>query len=122
MCSSRFQVDDTTEIKNIYLLALKAVRSIVHVLEEETDTESLYSLLESEIPIDLGMWAKLPAITSLKVSILELLDNDELPSLQDLYYTYRYFKSPYYLLFRSLCHFFFYIITCFTCFKLFMHF
>lgn len=127
MCFRLVQVDDASEIKKIYALAIDAVRSIINLLGSETDMDDLYNLLETKLPVDIGMWAKLPTITTLKVSLFDLLRNRELPTLTDLYYTYRYFKRSYSfdVQFRSFflffCHiyiycvFFMFFIT-FSCF------
>ncbi|XP_032678528.1 apolipophorins [Odontomachus brunneus] len=82
------KVDDTNEIKKIYLLAIEALRSIIHVLETETNTDNLYEMLQTKLPVDIGMMAKIPTITSLKVSLLERLRNKEFPTLEDLYYDF----------------------------------
>lgn len=90
------QVDDANEIKKIYSLAISALGSIIKHLESETDVDNLYNFLETKLPIDIGILTKLPTITTVKVSLLELLRNKELPTLADLYHTYRYYECPYF--------------------------
>ncbi|KAM0732090.1 Apolipophorin [Formica fusca] len=84
------KVDDANEIKKIYQRALDAIASLVKLLESSDVLEQLVnSLLEANLPVQLETLTKLPVITSVKVSLINLLRNNELPSLADLYYAYR---------------------------------
>lgn len=85
------QVDDANEIKKIYQRALDAIASLIKLLESSDILDQLVnSLLEANLPVQLESLIKLPVITSVKVSLINLLRNNELPSLADLYYAYRY--------------------------------
>nr|XP_012225513.1 PREDICTED: apolipophorins [Linepithema humile] len=84
------QVNDAEEIKTIYGLAIDAATSVVKLLESNNVLDKLVeSLLDTNVPIELEAFTSLPTITTIKVSLLSLLHNNELPSLADLYYTYR---------------------------------
>lgn len=86
------QVNDSDEIKKIYLFAIEAFKSIVNLLKTEANVENLSHVFESTLPVNFGTWTKFPTIGTLKVSLFNLLRNNELPSLKNLYYTYRYFS------------------------------
>lgn len=84
------KVDDANEIKKIYQRALDAIASLVKLLESSDVWDQLVdNLFEANLPVQFETLAKLPVITSVKVSLINLLRNNELPSLADLYYTYR---------------------------------
>lgn len=92
------QVNDADEIKKIYGLAIDAVASLVKLLESNNVLDKFVeSLFETNVPVELEAFTSLPTISTIKVSLLSLLRNNELPSLADLYYTYRYFKLPFLL-------------------------
>lgn len=65
---------------------------MIDLVGSPSNMDYLYTLLEARLPVDLSMWAKLPAISTLKISIFNLLRNNELPTPVDLYYAYRYFQ------------------------------
>ncbi|KAL6440757.1 hypothetical protein ACFW04_003301 [Cataglyphis niger] len=84
------KVDDANEIKKIYQRALDAIASLIKLLESSDMLDQLVnSLLEANLPVQLESLTKLPVITSVKVSLINLIRNNELPSLADLYYAYR---------------------------------
>ncbi|XP_011144506.2 apolipophorins [Harpegnathos saltator] len=91
--AKREKVDDPAEVRKIYNLLVDALQSIVKLLESEIHTNNLYNLLETEFPFNIGMM-KLPEITALRVSLLNLLRSNELPTLKDIYYTYRPNVNP----------------------------
>ncbi|XP_014488121.1 PREDICTED: apolipophorins [Dinoponera quadriceps] len=82
------KVDDIHEIKKIYTLGVDAIQSLATLLGSEENMDNLFDLLIAGL-IDIDSLTNLPAITTLKVSFFELLNNRELPTLADLYYTYR---------------------------------
>ncbi|KAL6267909.1 hypothetical protein P5V15_000977, partial [Pogonomyrmex californicus] len=84
------KVDDTSEIKKIYDYALNAIASLIKLLETSGTLDNLMgSLFDTHLPVELEMLMKLPAVTSFKMSLINLIRNNELPSALDLYYTYR---------------------------------
>lgn len=105
MLSSLAQVDNTNEIKKIYDLAIDAIASIIKLLESNGNLDNvLDNLFETHIPTEFEMLTKWPQVTSFKVSLLNLIRNNELPSPLDVYYTYRSLFLP------SLSNFRFYFI------------
>ncbi|XP_011166991.1 apolipophorins [Solenopsis invicta] len=88
------KVDDNHEIKKIYDYTIDAVASLVKLIGSSDTVHNLVEeLFEAQLPVEFEMLAKLPAITSFKVSLLDQIRNNELPSLTDLFYTY--FFVPY---------------------------
>ncbi|XP_019888404.1 apolipophorins [Ooceraea biroi] len=84
------KVDDNNEIKKIYHDALDAIASIIKLLESSGTLDSLMeSVMDIHLPFELGTLAKLPGISMPQISLINLLQNNELPTLADLYYTYR---------------------------------
>lgn len=83
------QVDDVTEIRNIYTHTIIAVQSIIKLLHPQVTLENLFNYFEARVPADFSFLRKLPGISTLRISILNLLRNNELPTPMDLYYTYR---------------------------------
>ncbi|XP_072754262.1 apolipophorins [Anoplolepis gracilipes] len=84
------KVDDVNEIKKIYQRALDAIASLIKLIDSsDVLDELLNSLFEANLPVQFETLTKLPVITSVKISLINLLRNNELPSLADLYYTYR---------------------------------
>ncbi|XP_012523598.1 apolipophorins [Monomorium pharaonis] len=84
------KVDDTNEIKKIYDRTVDAIASLIKLVESSNTLDSLIDdLFDARLPIELEMFARLPAITSFKVSLLDLMRNNELPSPVDAFYTYR---------------------------------
>lgn len=69
----------------------EAIASIIKLLESSDNLDQLINdLFKAQLPIQFEMFAKLPEITSFKVSLINLLRNNELPSPMDLYYAYRF--------------------------------
>jgi hypothetical protein len=94
LCIRSVQVDDNKEAKKIYHHALDAIASIIKLLESNDILDNLMdNAFDIRLPLDLGALTKLPEIGIPKISLLNLLQNNELPTLAEFYYTYRYFKS-----------------------------
>jgi len=92
-CIRSVQVDDNKEVKKIYHHALDAIASIIKLLESSDILDSLMdNAFDIRLPLELGTLTKLPGIGIPKISLLNLLQNNELPTLAEFYYTYRYFK------------------------------
>lgn len=84
------KVDDVNEIKKIYQRTLDAIASLIKLLQSSDIWDELIeSLFKSNLSVQFETLTKLPVITSLKVSLIDMLRNNEFPSLSDLYYTYR---------------------------------
>ncbi|KAG5308105.1 APLP protein, partial [Acromyrmex insinuator] len=84
------KVDNSSEIKKIYNHVLDATASLIKLLQSSSSLDSLIDdLFNAHLPAEFEMLSKLPVITSFKVSLVNLIRNNELPSLMDLYYTYR---------------------------------
>lgn len=78
---------------------LDAVASLVKLLESNDALDNLINdLFTAHLPIEFETLSQWPVITSFKASFINLLRNNELPSLTDFYYTYRFllFYLPYY--------------------------
>lgn len=90
-------------MKKIYALAINAVRSVIELLKAQADVENLSELFDADLPVDFETWLKLPTFATLKVSLFNLIRNNELPTLMDMYYTYRYSHA----LLHSRCFFLF---------------
>lgn len=91
MLSFHAQVDDSNEIKKLYDYAIDAIASVIKLVESSSTLDRVIDeLFKLNLPIELETLSKLPTITSLKVSLVNLIHSNELPSLTDLYYTYRF--------------------------------
>lgn len=87
------QVDDTNEVKKIYSQAINAIRSIIALVQSHATFENVFSFLESQLPVDMTYLRRLPGVSTVRFSVLRLILNQELPTLADVYYTYRYTKN-----------------------------
>ncbi|XP_076231616.1 retinoid- and fatty-acid binding glycoprotein apolipophorin [Calliopsis andreniformis] len=85
----REKVDDVTEMKKIYSSAVTAVQSILVLLQNQATLDNILGAVQIQQPIDLSLLSKLPGISTLKLSVLNLLRNGELPTPSDLYYAFR---------------------------------
>lgn len=75
---------------------LDAIASLIKLLESRGSLDNLVDdLFNTHLPAEFEMLSKLPVITSFKVSLVNLIRNNELPSLTDLYYTYRFVFSTF---------------------------
>ncbi|XP_076681659.1 retinoid- and fatty-acid binding glycoprotein apolipophorin isoform X2 [Andrena cerasifolii] len=83
------KVDDVAEIKKIYSNAVTAVQSTLGLLQKQATLDNVLDLVQIQQPIDFGLLSKFPGIATLRLSVLNVLRNGELPTLSDLYYTYR---------------------------------
>lgn len=83
------QVDESTEIKKIYALAVDAIHSLIQLFQSQTTVEKLLGISVIGIPVDISAIKHLPGISSLRVSLFNLVRNHELPSPADIYYAYR---------------------------------
>ncbi|KAL0104310.1 hypothetical protein PUN28_017203 [Cardiocondyla obscurior] len=84
------KVDNTNEIKKIYDRAIDAIASLYKLLESSGALDELIDdLFDSHLPVQFESLTKLPVITSFKVSLVNLIRNNELPTAAELYYTYR---------------------------------
>ncbi|XP_011691522.1 PREDICTED: apolipophorins [Wasmannia auropunctata] len=83
------KVDNTSEIRKIYNLAVDAIVSLTYLVDKGSLDELINELFDANLPVEFATLSKLPVITSVKMSIINLLRNNELPSPSDLYYTYR---------------------------------
>ncbi|XP_017790563.1 PREDICTED: apolipophorins [Habropoda laboriosa] len=82
------KVNELNELKTLYSKLKSAIASILVMLEKEARLD-LLSYIQIQAPIDLSPLSQIPGISSVRVSVLNLLRNGELPSLLDLYYAYR---------------------------------
>lgn len=84
------QVDNASEFKKIYECATDALASLIKSLEASGNLDELIDeLFDADLP-EFEALTTFPTITSVKISLINLIRNNELPSLLDLYYTYRY--------------------------------
>ncbi|KAK2585087.1 hypothetical protein KPH14_008599 [Odynerus spinipes] len=81
--------DNVSELNAIYTQGIAALKSLLGLIDLRLVVDNLNNFLETRVPIDLAFLSKLPGISTLKVSILNLVRNAELPSPLDVYYTYR---------------------------------
>jgi len=89
-CIHPVQVDDNKEAKKIYHHAVDAITSIIKLLEASDMLDNLVdSAFDIRLPFELGILTKLPGIGIPKISLLNLLQNNELPKLSEFYYSYR---------------------------------
>lgn len=74
----------------MYSHAVSAIQSIVSLLQKQTiHWENLLDFVQVPSYIDFSILSKLPGISSLRISVLNLLRKGELATPLDLYYTYR---------------------------------
>ncbi|KAG7188374.1 hypothetical protein KM043_008028 [Ampulex compressa] len=82
-------VDDGAELKKVYSKAVAAIQSVITLLESQVTLDSFMDLLQTRMPIDLGFLSYLPGVASLKLSIVNLIKNNELQTPLEMYYAYR---------------------------------
>ncbi|XP_076625563.1 retinoid- and fatty-acid binding glycoprotein apolipophorin isoform X1 [Colletes latitarsis] len=87
--AKREKVDELVECKKIYTQAVAAVQSVLALTQNLVTTDNLLALVKMPLQLDLSYLAKLPGIYAVKVSVLNLLRNGELPTPSELYFTYR---------------------------------
>ncbi|XP_066596058.1 apolipophorins [Prorops nasuta] len=83
------KVDDGKEIKKIYTNFIAAFRSVVNLLQSQVTFDNVIKLIDARVPTDLSLLVELTGVKSLKVSIINLILNNELPRPLDIYHTYR---------------------------------
>ncbi|XP_063988684.1 apolipophorins [Diachasmimorpha longicaudata] len=83
------KVDEQTEIKNIYTHGIDAARSIIALIQHQDINNELYGLFGENILANVNYIKQLAGLPILKLSIINVIRNGELPSVSDLYYTYR---------------------------------
>ncbi|XP_008560242.1 apolipophorins [Microplitis demolitor] len=83
------KVDDGTEIKNIYGHAVEATYSVITLLKNRGNTDQFLGLIDIRLPSYLGYVKDLPGVPILRVSLINLIRNHELPSIMDVYHAYR---------------------------------
>ncbi|XP_015429625.1 PREDICTED: apolipophorins [Dufourea novaeangliae] len=88
------KVDESVELKNIYTHAVSAFQSVLGLLQKQVTLDNVLGFVQIQSPIDFSLLSKLPGISVLRVSVLNLLRNRELPTPLDLYYTYRPTRYP----------------------------
>ena len=71
------------------------MRSIVALLQSHATAENVFGFLEKQLPIDFSYMRRLPGLSMVRISVMKLLINRELPSIADIYYTYRYLEIHY---------------------------
>nr|XP_012148156.1 PREDICTED: apolipophorins [Megachile rotundata] len=85
----REKVDEIAELKRLYSYAVTAIQSLLTLLQKQATFDNALNFVQIQSPIDFSLLSKLPGISTLRLSVLNLLRNQELPSPLDLYYTYR---------------------------------
>ncbi|XP_076762006.1 retinoid- and fatty-acid binding glycoprotein apolipophorin [Xylocopa sonorina] len=85
----REKVDEMSELKNIYKQLINVIQMVLGQLKQKSTFDAMLNLAHISAPLDLSFLSQFPGIVSLKVSVLNLLRNRELPSPLDLYYAYR---------------------------------
>ncbi|KAF7405857.1 hypothetical protein HZH68_005226 [Vespula germanica] len=85
----RQKPDNTAQLNIIYTKALDALKSLIDLLETHSLFNNIQNIFNTEVVTDFGILAKLPGISTLRVSVLNHLRNAELPTPLDIYYTYR---------------------------------
>ncbi|XP_058796215.1 apolipophorins [Phymastichus coffea] len=83
------KIDDANEVKKIYTQALNALRSVIALLQHHITVENMFGFIEAQIPVDASYLRRIPGLRTIRFSIVKLLVNRELPTLAELYYTYR---------------------------------
>ena len=85
----REKVDNSAEIKKIYAHVIEAIQSIISLIQNRTNIEKYLGVYITGIPADIGIIKSLPGISTLRISVLNLLQNGELPTLMDVYRAYK---------------------------------
>lgn len=85
----RQNVDNAIEIQNIYTHAVDALQSIIQLLQRHGSVDQLYGLFGTSFHGDFGYFKHLPGFPILRVSLFNILRNHELPTIAEIYHTYR---------------------------------
>ncbi|XP_014235825.1 apolipophorins [Trichogramma pretiosum] len=83
------KVDNGSELKKIYSQTVGAIHSLLALVQSHATAENVFGFLEAQLPFDISYLRRLPGLSTVRVSVLRLLMNRELPTIFDLYYTYR---------------------------------
>ncbi|KAI4494899.1 hypothetical protein M0804_001100 [Polistes exclamans] len=89
MIIKRQKPDNVQQLNKIYTEGIAVLKSLISFLEIPSLYYDIRNIFDTKIPINLGILTKLPGIASLRVSVLNVLQNGELPTPLDIYYTYR---------------------------------
>lgn len=73
---------------------MSAARSVVALVRSQATAENVVGLVESSLPFDISLVKKLPALGSIQFSLPRLILGRELPSIIDVYFTYRPHYDP----------------------------
>lgn len=83
------KIDEAAEIKNIWTHGVDALQSIVALIQSRTTSDQFHGLISTKLGCDFGILKQLAGIPILRLSIVNLIRNRELPTVSELYYTYR---------------------------------
>ncbi|XP_035725460.1 apolipophorins-like [Vespa mandarinia] len=84
----RQKPDNTAQLNTIYTKGVNALKSLIDLLETHSLFNNFQNVFDMKTPTDFSILTKLPGISTLRVSVLNLLRNAELPTPLDIYYTY----------------------------------
>ncbi|XP_015121091.1 apolipophorins [Diachasma alloeum] len=83
-------VDEQMEIKNIYTHGIDALRSIIALIQhQDINNHEFFGIFGDNLLANLHYIRNIAGLPILKLSIINVIRNGELPSISDLYYTYR---------------------------------
>nr|XP_033202794.1 apolipophorins [Bombus vancouverensis nearcticus] len=84
----REKVDEANELKKIYSQLSSAIQSVLTLLQKQSSWGNLFSFVQVQ-PLDFTLLSRLPGISAIQSSVVNLLRNRELPTPLDLYRAYR---------------------------------
>lgn len=82
-------IDDVAEIKNIWTHGVDAIHSIIALIQSKTTTDQLNGMIGTKFGYNFGYIKQLASIPILRLSIVNLIRSRELPTISELYHTYR---------------------------------
>lgn len=77
------------DLKNIYAQLVATIQSTLSALKKQITWDTVLGYVHFQAPTDFSLWTNFPIISTVRLSVWNLLRNRELPSPLDLYYAYR---------------------------------
>lgn len=82
-------VDDVAEIKNIWTHGVDAIQSVIILIQSKTTSDQINGIIGTKFGYNFGVIKQIASIPILRLSIINLIRSKELPTISELYYTYR---------------------------------
>lgn len=85
----RENVDDSSELKKIWSHAVNAFESVLALMQSFVTTDKILDVFNMKINPDFSFFRQILGLSTFRLSLINLILSNELPTPMELYYTYR---------------------------------